>query len=87
MDEATASLDSHTEKQIQESLEVVTKAKTTIVIAHRLSTITKCDQIIVLHEGQIVEQGTHDGLLRNQGRYAAMWAKQTKAEPENNSNL
>ncbi|KAF2446659.1 ABC heavy metal transporter [Karstenula rhodostoma CBS 690.94] len=87
MDEATASLDSHTEKQIQESLEVVTKAKTTIVIAHRLSTVINCDQIIVLHEGRIVEQGTHEALLGNQGRYASMWEKQTETLAQNDSDL
>jgi ABC-type transport system involved in Fe-S cluster assembly fused permease/ATPase subunit len=55
MDEATASLDSHTEKQIQGALEMITKTRTTITIAHRLSTITKSDQIIVLHSGRMVE--------------------------------
>jgi len=72
-------LDSRTEKQIQEALETVTKGRTTITIAHRLSTITKSDQILVLHEGRIVETGTHQDLLTKGGRYSKMWEKQTKA--------
>ncbi|KAF7557361.1 hypothetical protein G7Z17_g709 [Cylindrodendrum hubeiense] len=80
LDEATASLDSHTERQIQDALEHVTAGRTTITIAHRLSTITTSDQIIVVHKGQIVERGTHDELLALQGRYHAMWEKQTTTE-------
>ncbi|OTA92432.1 hypothetical protein M434DRAFT_21883 [Hypoxylon sp. CO27-5] len=78
LDEATASLDSQTERQIQEALELVSKGRTTITIAHRLSTITKCDQIIVLHQGRIVEKGTHFQLLKLGGMYSQMWDKQTK---------
>ncbi|KAI1392406.1 uncharacterized protein F4822DRAFT_128197 [Hypoxylon trugodes] len=80
LDEATASLDSHTEKQIQEALERVTAGRTTVTIAHRLSTITTSDQILVLHRGKIVERGTHAELLEAQGRYYAMWQKQTTTE-------
>ncbi|KAF2276637.1 uncharacterized protein EI97DRAFT_432879 [Westerdykella ornata] len=79
LDEATASLDSHTEKQIQGALDRVTEGRTTITIAHRLSTITGCDQILVLHEGKLVEKGTHDELLRLRGRYFSMWEKQTRS--------
>ncbi|KAI0531729.1 ABC heavy metal transporter [Xylaria digitata] len=78
LDEATSSLDSATEKLIQESLEKVSKGKTTITIAHRLSTITKADQIIVLQRGQIVEKGNHPELLARKGLYAQMWEKQTQ---------
>ncbi|KAM0323758.1 hypothetical protein ACHAQA_008695 [Verticillium albo-atrum] len=80
LDEATASLDSHTERQIQDALERVTSGRTTVTIAHRLSTITKSDQILVLHKGEIVERGTHDSLLASRGRYHAMWEKQTTSE-------
>ncbi|GKU20303.1 unnamed protein product [Fusarium langsethiae] len=80
LDEATASLDSHTERQIQDALERVTAGRTTITIAHRLSTITTSDQIIVLHKGEIVERGTHNELLALGGRYHAMWEKQTTIE-------
>ncbi|EMR71362.1 putative heavy metal tolerance protein [Eutypa lata UCREL1] len=80
LDEATASLDSHTERQIQEALERVTAGRTTITIAHRLSTITTSDQILVLHKGKIVERGTHSELLASKGSYFAMWEKQTTTE-------
>ncbi|KAK7738419.1 hypothetical protein SLS62_011407 [Diatrype stigma] len=80
LDEATASLDSHTERQIQEALERVTAGRTTITIAHRLSTITTSDQILVLHQGKIAERGTHSELLAAKGRYYAMWEKQTTTE-------
>ncbi|OCL06616.1 putative transport protein [Glonium stellatum] len=80
LDEATASLDSETEKQIQTSLEKASEGRTTITIAHRLSTITKADQIIVLHQGRIAEKGRHAELLAKGGRYAQMWNKQTKEE-------
>ncbi|KAI1816841.1 hypothetical protein GGS20DRAFT_145992 [Poronia punctata] len=77
LDEATASLDSHTERQIQEALERVTAGRTTVTIAHRLSTIVNSDQIIVLHKGKVVERGTHSELLELQGSYYTMWQKQT----------
>ncbi|ORY14659.1 putative transport protein [Clohesyomyces aquaticus] len=82
LDEATASLDSHTERQIQTSVEAATNGRTTVTIAHRLSTITKCQQILVMHEGCIVERGTHEELLEAGGRYCGMWYKQTVAGPE-----
>ncbi|OLN85668.1 Heavy metal tolerance protein 2 [Colletotrichum chlorophyti] len=84
LDEATASLDSHTERQIQDALERVTAGRTTITIAHRLSTITTSDQIVVLHKGKVVERGTHAELLALGGRYHAMWEKQTTAEKKLN---
>lgn len=80
LDEATASLDSHTERLIQDALERVTFGRTTVTIAHRLSTIITSDQIVVLHKGEIVERGTHAELLALGGRYFAMWEKQTSAE-------
>ncbi|KAH8884144.1 hypothetical protein GQ53DRAFT_846470 [Thozetella sp. PMI_491] len=80
LDEATASLDSHTERQIQDALERVTTGRTTVTIAHRLSTITTSDQILVLHKGKIVERGTHSSLIAAKGRYHAMWEKQTATD-------
>ncbi len=80
LDEATSALDSHTEKEIQDALERVSKGRTTLVIAHRLSTIVGADEIIVLDQGEIVERGTHFALLTKNGLYASMWNRQREAE-------
>jgi ATP-binding cassette subfamily B protein len=80
LDEATSALDSHTEKEIQDALERVSKGRTTLVIAHRLSTIVGADEIIVLSQGEIVERGTHYALLARNGLYASMWNRQREAE-------
>ena len=80
LDEATSALDSHTEKEIQDALERVSKGRTTLVIAHRLSTIVGADEIIVLDQGVIVERGTHQALLAKGGLYASMWNRQREAE-------
>jgi ATP-binding cassette subfamily B protein len=80
LDEATSALDSHTEKEIQDALERVSKGRTTLVIAHRLSTIVTADEIIVLDKGQIVERGSHQALLTRNGLYASMWNRQREAE-------
>jgi ATP-binding cassette subfamily B protein len=80
LDEATSALDSHTEKEIQDALERVSKGRTTLVIAHRLSTIVGADEIIVLDHGEIVERGTHMALLARGGLYASMWNRQREAE-------
>ncbi|MCF8478584.1 MAG: ABC transporter ATP-binding protein/permease [Pseudolabrys sp.] len=80
LDEATSALDSHTEKEIQDALERVSKGRTTLVIAHRLSTIVGADEIIVLSQGEIVERGSHSALLAKDGLYASMWNRQREAE-------
>src|SRR6476660_5496014 len=80
LDEATSALDSHTEKEIQDALERVSRNRTTLVIAHRLSTIVGADEIVVLDQGEIVERGTHYALLSKNGLYASMWNRQREAE-------
>ena len=80
LDEATSALDSHTEHEIQESLERVSRGRTSLVIAHRLSTIVGADEIIVLDRGRIAERGTHARLLASGGLYASMWNRQREAQ-------
>jgi ABC-type transport system involved in Fe-S cluster assembly fused permease/ATPase subunit len=80
LDEATSALDSHTEKDIQDALQRVSRNRTTLVIAHRLSTIVGADEIIVLDQGIIVERGSHHFLLAKGGLYASMWNRQREAE-------
>lgn len=78
LDEATSSLDTESEQLIQASIDELLRDRTTFIIAHRLSTIAHADQIVVLNAGVIVEQGTHDELLRRAGRYATMVGRQTQ---------
>src|SRR3954454_12314491 len=80
LDEATSALDSHTEREIQDALDRVSKNRTSLVIAHRLSTIVGADEIIVLDQGEIVERGTHHLLLAKGGLYASMWNRQREAD-------
>jgi ATP-binding cassette, subfamily B, heavy metal transporter len=80
LDEATSALDSHTERDIQDALDRVSKNRTTLVIAHRLSTIIGADEILVLDQGVIVERGTHRELLARGGLYASMWNRQREAQ-------
>jgi ATP-binding cassette subfamily B protein len=79
LDEATSALDSHTEREIQAALDMVSRGRTTIVIAHRLSTVISADEIIVLKDGRIAERGRHAELLACDGLYASMWARQREA--------
>jgi len=82
LDEATSALDSRTEAAIQETLRDVTQRRTSLVIAHRLSTIVDADQIVVLDQGRVAERGTHAQLLRANGLYADMWARQQSEKDE-----
>jgi len=80
LDEATSALDSHTERDIQDELDRVSRNRTTLVVAHRLSTIIGADEILVLNHGVIVERGTHRDLLSQGGLYASMWNRQREAQ-------
>ncbi|MFZ1681873.1 MAG: ABC transporter ATP-binding protein/permease [Rhizobiaceae bacterium] len=80
LDEATSALDTHTEREIQAALDLVSRGRTTLVIAHRLSTVIGADEIIVLEEGRIAERGSHASLLAARGLYAAMWSRQREAD-------
>jgi len=73
LDEATANIDSYTERIIQDALKKLLEGRTALVIAHRLSTIRNSNQIIVVRDGEIVEKGTHDELVRSTGLYSQLW--------------
>jgi ATP-binding cassette subfamily B multidrug efflux pump len=77
LDEATSALDSEVEAAIQSSLGTLMQGRTVIAIAHRLSTIAQMDRLVVLDRGRIVEQGSHDELLRHNGHYASLWRRQS----------
>ncbi|MFE9697853.1 ABC transporter ATP-binding protein [Streptomyces sp. NPDC006270] len=79
LDEATASLDPENERAVQEALGHLTEGRTLLVIAHRLQTVAAADQILLLDEGRIVEQGTHEELMAREGRYASFWAQRSRA--------
>ena len=79
LDEATSALDSVTEVKIQHAFDELSRGRTTLIIAHRLSTIRSADRILVIEDGRIVEQGSHDALLKENGEYAALWHTQNGA--------
>ncbi len=82
LDEATSALDTQTEQDIQQSLQEMGQGRSVITIAHRLSTIADADVILVLEAGLVTERGTHEDLLARDGKYAAMWARQSAEEEE-----
>ncbi len=82
LDEATSSVDSITEKAIQEALDILMKDRTVLIIAHRLSTVKRADHIVVLDHGNIIEKGNHASLLEHNGRYAQLWRAQQDLIPE-----
>lgn len=80
LDEATSMIDAETEALIQEAFKRLTAGRTTFIIAHRLSTIQHADLILVINNGEIIEQGTHDELVRQNGKYVALWSKQVSKD-------
>ncbi|MEU5751171.1 ABC transporter ATP-binding protein [Streptomyces sp. NPDC047829] len=81
LDEATSALDTRTEAAVQEAIDALSANRTTITIAHRLSTVRDADRIVVLDSGRLAEQGTHEGLLAQEGRYAALVRRDARLEP------
>ncbi len=87
LDEATSALDTETEVEIQDELKAMGKGRTVITIAHRLSTIADADRIVVLENGVIVEEGTHDALLSRNGRYWSLWQRQASGEDDDQPSI
>ncbi len=82
LDEATASIDTRTEQLIQQATERLLQGRTSFLIAHRLSTIRRADLILVVRDGRILEQGTHEALLQRHGYYHALYSRQFAAEEQ-----
>jgi len=82
LDEATSSVDTETEREIQQNLAAITQGRTALVIAHRLSTIRNAHRILVLKDGALAEEGTHDELVERNGVYADLWCVQSGTLPE-----
>ena len=84
LDEATSSVDTQTERMLQKATQTLMRGTTSFVIAHRLSTIRQADLILVIDHGRIVEQGTHEALLKKRGAYYALYTTQLKAQEKKN---
>ena len=84
LDEATASVDTITERKIQLALDHLVEQRTVLVIAHRLSTVRRANKIVVLEAGKIIESGTHEALLAEDGHYVKLWNHQSDLIPEHN---
>jgi ATP-binding cassette subfamily B protein len=82
LDEATSSVDTETEKEIQKALENLVRGRTTVAVAHRLSTLRKADRLVVLERGRVVEVGNHDALIEKDGVYARLYEAQTRQQAE-----
>jgi ATP-binding cassette, subfamily B, bacterial len=82
LDEATSSVDSTTEKEIQKALDNLTKGRTTLAIAHRLSTLRKADRLVVMDHGRVVEIGDHETLMEKQGAYYTLYQAQAKRDDD-----
>ena len=80
LDEATSNLDPGTEHAVEHALEALTEHRTVLVVAHRLSTAARADRVAVVDDGRIVELGTHDELVRREGRYASLWASWSSSQ-------
>lgn len=83
LQEATSAVDTETESKIQSALRRLCKNRTTFIVAHRLSTIVNADRIMVVNNGEIIEQGTHDDLISAEGKYAELWSKQVRLSGSN----
>uniref|UniRef100_UPI0035B16B1F ATP-binding cassette domain-containing protein n=1 Tax=Promineifilum sp. TaxID=2664178 RepID=UPI0035B16B1F len=87
LDEATSSVDTRTEREIQKALEQLLRGRTSFVIAHRLSTIRHADQVLVVDGGQIVERGTHESLLAARGKYYELYMSQFRRSTQDQEEL
>jgi ABC-type multidrug transport system fused ATPase/permease subunit len=87
LDDSTSAIDTETEYEIQKALRGITRSKTTIVIAHRITSVQDCDRIIVLDKGRVIEEGTHEELIENNGFYKKIFDIQVSIEDEINSDI
>ena len=82
LDEATSSLDSESERLVEEAMQELLRGRSTLIIAHRLSTVLRADRVVVIDHGQVVEEGSHSRLLASEGHYARLYRGQFRTESE-----